>query len=225
MDNPLTSNNELKEKPKLKKVITLPNIQKQKTVKIPFTYSFLDAFGRPQNRGVWFVWGASGSGKSTFLMQLAKELAKTYKVLYNLLEEEPDDADYIERTELVGMHEVSKNFFTASYTPKELDIYLSQRNSPKVIIIDSLPYFMSKKDEYKAFKKKWATKKIIIFSGHAKGQNPKTDFQEDVMFDAKMKIFVSGYLATCKGRTIGKNGGNYIIYEEGYNKLNGTKSI
>ena len=42
------------------------------------------------------------------------------------------------------------------------------------------------------------------------------------MYDAKMKIFVSGYLATCKGRTIGPNGGRFIIWEDGYKKIQGA---
>jgi hypothetical protein len=44
------------------------------------------------------------------------------------------------------------------------------------------------------------------------------------MFDAKMKIFVNGYLALCRGRTIGPNGGKFIIWEEGYRRLHGENN-
>lgn len=211
----------------MKKALTVANIQNQKIEKIPFKGKWLEAFGNPQNRGLWFVWGGSGSGKSTFLMMLAKAIAELqFSVLYNLLEEEPDDLDYIERTELIGMQDVENHFLTASYSLKELDEYLSKRNSPDAVVIDSLPYLTKNFDEWMAFKQKWTTKKhskILIVSGHAKGKNPKTEMQENVMFDAKMKILVTGYLAICKGRTIGKNGGEFIIWDEGYDKVRGAQ--
>lgn len=210
-------------KPKLKQRLTVANILNQKIERIQFTEKWKDAFGNPQNRGLWYVWGNSGSGKSAFFMQLAKELSATMVVDYNLLEEETDDSDYIERLELFSMNEVEGNFNTVSYNLEELDDFLSKRNSPDAIIIDSIPYLTKDWDKWFAFKKKWASTKLIIVSGHAKGKNPKTDFEDRVMFDAKMKIFISGYLATCKGRTIGKNGGFFIIWDEGYQKINGTK--
>lgn len=206
---------------KLKKAKTVSQIQSQTVVRIPFEGDWYQSLGNPQNRGIWFVWGQSASGKSTYQMMLAKELAKHYKTAYNLLEEEDDDSDYIDRTELLNMHEVEKNFHTISYNYEELDKYLSSQRSAKVVIIDSLPYFLNDWQKYLDLKKKYAKKKILVFVGHAKGKDPRTDFQERVMYDAKMKIFVSGYLATCKGRTIGPNGGTFIIWEEGYNKVNG----
>lgn len=207
---------------KLKKVLTVANIQAQKIVRVPFEGDFYQAFGEPQNRGVWFIWGGSASGKSTFIMQLAKEFAKTFKVFYNILEEDTDDSDFIDRTLLCNMHEVMDNFLTASYDFNELWEYLEKRGSPKVVIIDSLIYMTKDFDQYYQLKKRFKDK-IFIMTGHAKGKNPSTDFQERIMFDAKMKIFVSGFLATCKGRTIGPNGGEYIIWPKGYEKLRGVQ--
>lgn len=209
---------------KLKQVLTVANIQNTKIERLPFEGDWYEAFGQPQNRGIWFVWGGSGSGKSTFAMQLAKALSICGKTFYDLLEEETDDSDFVERTELCKMQDVADTFNAQRYTLEELDIYLSKRNSPDYVIIDSLPYFLNLWDEYKAFKKKWATKKVIVFIGHADGKNPSTELQKRIMYDAKMKIFVSGYLATCKGRTIGPNGGNYIIWKEGYEAIRGKEN-
>lgn len=41
----------------------------------------------PARNGVWIVWGASGNGKSSFVMQLAKYLCSFGKVIYDSLEE------------------------------------------------------------------------------------------------------------------------------------------
>lgn len=209
----------------LKKVLTVANIQNTKVERIPFEGEWYEAFKQPQNRGVWYVWGGSGSGKSSFAMQLAKAFAEHGKTLYNVLEEETDDSDFIDRTIQFQMQDVQHNFHAQRYTLKELNLYLEKRNSAHYIIIDSLPYFLENWQEYQVFKQKWATKKVLVFIGHADGKNPSTDLQKKVMFDAKMKIFISGHLATCKGRTIGPNGGRFIVWQEGYEKARGSETI
>ena len=40
-----------------------------------FTGPWLESFGKPELRGAWFMWGASGQGKTSFLLQLARYLA------------------------------------------------------------------------------------------------------------------------------------------------------
>ncbi len=215
------------EQPKLKRVLTVANILNQNIVRIPFEddSDWYQAYKRPQNRGVWFMWGGSGSGKSTKAMMTAKKLAQYDKTLYATQEEETDDSDFVDRVELLKMQDVKKHFHAQSYTLQELDEYLEKRGSAHTVVMDSAPYYFKTWEEYYLFKKKWATKKLIIIIGHAEGKNPSTELQKRIMYDAKMKIFISGYLATCKGRTIGPNGGRFIIWKEGYEKLHGANSI
>jgi hypothetical protein len=204
----------------LKKALNVANILNQKIERIPFKGEMYQAFKEPQNKGVWFVWGASASGKSTFLLQLAKEFAKTEDTFYNLLEEETDDSDFIERNEIVGTSDVKDNFLASSYDYEQMCTYLDKRGSPDVVFIDSGIYFFKSFEQYLEFKRKYR-KKIIVISGHAQGSNPRSELEKSIMFDAKQKVFVTGYLAACKGRTIGPNGGLYTIWEEGYKKLRG----
>ncbi len=206
----------------MKKALTVANILNQKVERIPFEGEWYQAFRQPQNKGVWFIWGSSGGGKSYFVMQLAKELAKYKKVLYNVLEEETDDTDFIDRTEALAMNEVAENYLAQRYEYKELVEYLQKRNSPDVVIIDSLTYFLNSFDDYMKLKRQFKNK-IFIFTGHAQGANPRSELETRVQFDAKMKIFVNGYLASCKGRTIGPNGGHYISWKEGYEKIRGEQ--
>ena len=59
-------------------------------MKIPcyeFTGQWLVSIGRPAKSGVWIIWGSSGNGKSSFVMQLAKYLCAFDKVIYDSLEE------------------------------------------------------------------------------------------------------------------------------------------
>lgn len=215
---------EKKEKPKaLLRVLTVANIINQNVKRIQFTGKWFDAFKQPQDKGVWFIWGTSGSGKSTFILMLCKILALLeYKVFLNLLEEETDDTDFIDRIALLDMNEVQNSFWVRTYDYKDLCAYLKKNSKIKVVVIDSATYFFENFEQYKAFKKMFKDR-IIIITGHAQGKNPKSALEDSIMYDAKMKIFVNGYLALCKGRTIGPNGGEFIIWEQGYNRLNGQQ--
>jgi len=209
---------------RFKRKLSVTNIINQRIRRLALSGRFFEAFGNPQDRGVWFIWGTSASGKSSFIMKLAKHFAEIgYSVYYNLLEEDPDDSDYIDRVKMVDMFEVKDKFHTIQANYDELITILKKRRSPKVIIIDSLPYFNINWEQYLELKRQFRNK-IFVFVGHAKGTQPRTKIEEDVMFDAKMKIFVSGFLAVCKGRTIGPNGGNFIVWDEGYKKIQGTQT-
>ncbi len=208
----------------LLKALNVANIVNQIILRLGFTGEWFDAFKDPQDRGVWFIWGGSGSGKSTFVMQLCKVMAQlNLKVFMNIMEEEVDDSDFVDRVKLLEMHEVATNFLARSYEYDDLVKYLKRKNSPKVIVIDSATYFFSSLDQYKEFKKMFRSK-IIIITGHANGKLPKFALEDSIRYDAKMKIFVDGFLALCQGRTIGANGGRFIIWQEGYNKIHGNNN-
>lgn len=203
------------------KALNVANIVNQVVQRIKFENEWYEAFKQPQDKGVWFIWGGSGSGKSTFIMMLCKILALLgFKVFLNLMEEETDDTDFIDRVSFLEMSDVEGNFLARSYEYSDLVVYLKRKQSAKVVVIDSATYFFESFDQYKEFKKMFKDK-IIIITGHATGKNPRSKLEEDIMYDAKMKIFVNGYLALCKGRTIGPNGGRFIIWQDGYNQLHG----
>lgn len=207
----------------MKKALTVANVQAQKITRIQFTGAFYQAYRQPQNKGVWFIWGPSSSGKSSKVMQLAKELARHERVFYNLLEEETDDSDFIERVELNQMNDVKDNFLVGRYNLEEMTAYAKKRNPPKVIIIDSATYFFKNFAEYQEFKNEFKNR-IIIITGHAQGANPRSELEKDIRYDAKQKIFVSAYQSICQGRTIGPNGGLFTIWQEGYEKARGVQT-
>lgn len=205
---------------KIPRVLTVENINSQKPKRMLFTGQFKEAFGSPQSKGVTFIYGESGSGKSSFSMQIAKEYAKTTKTFYNLLEEDFDDVAFMERIALFNMHEVSENFKVQQYKFKELRAFLQKRGAPQTVVIDSIGYCVKNYQQYETLRDENKDKSLIII-GHADGKNPKTQLEKDIKYDAKQKIFCNGYLAKCQGRTIGLNGGDFIIWEEGYKKING----
>lgn len=212
----------------MKKALTVANVINQKVTLIAFSEHanpLYQAFGNPQNKGIWFVWGGSGSGKSSLILDITKAFCKDLKAIHNELEEDLDDVDFIGRLKMKNMQDVKDNFLTAQYDHDELCQYLDKRDSPKVVVINSASYFFKDLQQYYDFARKYKRKKIIIISGMAKGNNPYSELETKIMYDANKKIFCSAYLASCKGRTIGPNGGTYIIWQEGYEKTRGTQII
>ncbi|WP_051289311.1 nSTAND3 domain-containing NTPase [Chryseobacterium daeguense] len=207
----------------MKQAVSIHRLRQIKIDRLNLSFHFEQAFAQPQNRGVWFVWGNSASGKSSFIMQLAKELAREFKVHYNSLEEDYDDASFIERTELFMMDHVADKFSVQNDSFDELIERLDKKGSAKVVIIDSATYFFSNFKQYLELKNKYK-EKIFIITGHAQGANPRSELEKDIMFDAYMKIRIDAFGAYCKGRSIGANGGKFIIWKEKYEELNGTQN-
>ncbi len=211
---------------KLKQPLTYENIKKARRTYIPLSGEFQEVFSNPQDKGVWLIWGSSGSGKSSFVMQLVAELVKHYKVLYNSKEEDPTDDEFFDRMEMFGVGNRRNNFQAAEDNINELMARLSKKASAKVVIIDSATYFFTGEtgrplEEYFRLTKAFPDK-IFIITAHAKGEKPRTELETSIMFDARMKIFVDAYAATNKGRKYGRKN-PYIIWEEKYEELMGAK--
>lgn len=169
---------------------------------LPFKGAWFDAFGRPERTGVWIVWGGSGQGKTTFVMQLCKELCKYGRVAYNSLEE---GASLTMRNTIIrcGMADVNQRFTLIDKEPiPELSKRLKKQKAPDFIVIDSFQYTQLSYREYIKFKEKHKRKLIILVS-HADGKQPAGRAAKSVMFDATEKIYVEGYRAFSRGRFLG----------------------
>ena len=215
--NPLNSQPEARspktESPKLIKAKTVNEVLNKKFKLYKLTGPFNDAFGNVETTGVWFIWGQSGSGKSSFMLQLAKHLSLFDKVLINDLEEGAS-LNVQEALSREGMQTVGNKIMLCSENMEDFTLRLSKPKSPKIIIINSYQYTRLSFDAYIKFKNKFANKLIIIIS-QADGKQPTGRTAKSVMYDASLKIFVEGHKAFSKGRYIGPNGGTYTIWKQG----------
>ena len=179
----------------------------------PFTGEWHAAFGEPERVGVWFIWGNSGNGKSSFVMQLCKELCKYAKVGYNSLEE--GTALTLKNSlERFNMHEVSRRMAIIDCEPIErMSERLTKKKSPDIMVIDSFQYSQLNYRTYLDLKQKHRNK-LLIFISHADGKQPSGRSAKSVMYDATLKIWVEGYVAYSKGRFIGDTG-KYMIWDKG----------
>ncbi len=179
-------------------------ILRMKKKEFSFTGDWFDAFGNPEQSGVWFVWGNSGNGKTSFIMQLCREMSRFGKVALNALEEGQSKTvqDAIRR---FGMDELDGKMLFLCESVDELSERLSRRRSPDFVIIDSFQYTQLSYRKYIKLKEA-NRKKLLIFVSHADGKQPAGRAARSVMYDADLKIYIEGHRAISKGRYIGEKG-------------------
>ena len=180
----------------------------------PFTGAWEASLGRPAKSGTWLVWGHSGNGKSSFVMQLAKYLCKFEKVIYDSLEESTG-LSVQKSLRRHGMADVARRFVILDREPMAmLSERLKRKKSPGVVIIDSFQYSGLTYNGYKQLKEAHPSK-LFIFISHAEGTRPEGRAAKKVEYDADIKIFVEGFKASCKSRFMDRPGVPFVIWEEG----------
>ncbi len=190
-----------------------------KTKLLDFEGAWADAFGTPENKGVWFVWGRSGHGKTSFVMQLCKELCRHYKGVYNSLEE---GVGYTMQQTLRknNMMSVNSRLAILDREPiEDLSTRMSKRMSPHFYVVDSIQYARLTKKRYFDFVNAHKDK-LIIFISQAEGKLPKGNIADLALFDAVQKIWVEGFRAISNGRSNGSVG-HYDIWPERAREFHG----
>lgn len=201
------------------RALTVNDILNKKYKLFPFEGEWKEAFDCPETSGVIFIWGNSGNGKTTFVLQLIKYLANFENVVFNSLEE--GSANTMQRGYVrVGMANAKKKVLLVEESMEDLSLRLLKKKSPNVAVIDSFQATKMSYSDYLEFKHKHK-KKLLVFISQAKGTKPKDDAALSAMFDATLKIHVEKYRAVSKGRYIGETG-YYNIFPEGIINTGGT---
>lgn len=195
----------------MKRALSVRDILDKRYRTFPFEGKWQEAFGEPERAGVWFIWGNSGNGKSSFVMQLCKELCKYDRVLFDSLEE-GSCLTVQNSLRLHGMAEVSRRLAFVQEDMEALKARLRQHKSHNIVVVDSFQYTRMTYRDYIALKEAFP-EKLFIFISHANGKNPRGDAAVGVMYDATLKIWVEGGVAFSKGRFKGSTG-EYVAYSE-----------
>lgn len=195
------------------RALTVRDILNKKHQTFPFEGEWADAFGQPERTGVWFIWGRSGNGKTSFVMQLIAELCKYDRVAFDSMEE-GDSLSMRQKLVRHGLTGAGSRFHLLNAEPmNELRERLARRKSYNIIVIDSFQYTQMSYSDYIRFKEE-NRDKLIIFISHASGSMPRGGAAVGVMYDATLKVWVEGYRAFSKGRFIGPTG-QYTVWAEG----------
>lgn len=195
------------------RALTANNLMDKKYQLFDFDNEWYDFVGTPEVNGVWFVWGNSGNGKTTFVLELVKYLSTFVKVAYNSLEEGFSHTMQNSFRNVNMTNSYAKRVLIVNESIDELSTRLLKKNSPHAVIIDSFQYSQLNYKQYIEFKKKHH-RKLIIFVSHADGKQPSGRAAKSVMYDSTLKIWVEGYKAFTKGRYIGTTG-EYLIWAAG----------
>lgn len=195
----------------MKKALSMVDLMRKNREVYAFEGALREAFGQPEQNGVWFIWGRSGNGKTSFVLQLCKELTRYGKVAYDSLEE-GDSLTMQNALMRVGMGDVGRQFVLLNESLKELDTRLKRRRSPDIVVVDSFQYAHIELKQYEEFIDRHKNK-LIIFVSQADGMKPLGRTAQSAMYSASLKIWVEGYRAMSKGRYFG-NRGYYTIWAE-----------
>ncbi|KAA6339736.1 hypothetical protein EZS27_012334 [termite gut metagenome] len=178
----------------------------------PFEERWYELFGQPERCGVWFIWGGSGNGKTSFVIQLCKELAKYTQILYDSFEEGYSLAmqDALRR---FGMGAVSRRMKIVDGMPiDELSEMLSARCAPAAVVIDSFQHAQLTYPQFIAFTEKHPNM-LLIFTSHADGRKPEGSAAQKARSTSSMRIYVEGYRAFSLGNRESRKG-YYDVWEQ-----------
>ncbi len=181
---------------------------------LPWDDKWSGPFGYPAENASWFISGASASGKSSFVMQLAKEMCKYGAVLY-LSYEEHVNQSFQRRMEYLGMSEVQGRFrVVTDDTYDELVARLRKPKSAKFVVVDSFQRSGWSYEQCERLLDQFPKKGFVFVSMEWKGQ-PLGKPAVRLKYLADMKVRVIGYRAMCNGRSIGEAGNHFVVWEEG----------
>lgn len=197
----------------MKRAISVTELLNTKKKTFDFSPRFAAAFGNPERRGVWFIFANSGNGKTRFILDLCKELARFGRGCYNSLEE-ADSLTIQDAFREAGMIDVARRITLLPAEPiSELSERLSKKKSVDFVVIDSFQYTGLSFKDYLEFKAKHRDK-LIIFTSQVEGRKPYGRTAVRVRYDADLKIWVEGYRAFSLGRYRGTEK-YYTIWDEG----------
>lgn len=170
------------------------------------------SIGQPEAKGSWLIWGNSTNGKTRFALQLAKELAKFGKVVYDSLEE-GKSLSMQAAIRSVNMLEAGANFNLLDMESiEDLKARLKRDRRIRFVIVDSLQYSGLNYSEYKRLREEFGNK-LFVFVSHADGKEPAGATAKSIRYDAFVKIWVEGYKGFVQSRYGG--GEPYVIWEAG----------
>ena len=151
----------------MKRAYSPKEIAAKKWVTLPWDEKWSKPFGFPAENASWFISGASASGKSSFVMQLGKELCNYGTVLYMSYEEKINQS-FQRRMGYLKMNEVQGKFRVVTEgSLEEVIARLKKPKSPKFIIIDSFQVagwdYPQAVELMETFPKKWAKISLGMF--------------------------------------------------------------
>ena len=199
----------------MKRAYSPKEIAKKTYKTLPWGGRWEEAFGLPEENSTWFISGASASGKSSFVMQLAYELTHYGQVLY-LSYEEGLNQSFQERMLRFDLDKRQGWFrVVPNDTLDDLTARLKKRHSAKFIIVDSFQMSHWDYPEVENLVQNVFPKKCFIFISQEEKGQPTGKPARRLRYLADVKVRVQGFRAYCQGRFNPDAGNSFVVWEEG----------
>lgn len=189
-----------------KRALSVNDILCYEPKSIGFDGKWKEAMGDPELKGCWTIWGASGQGKTRFLLQLTKYLmSKGVKVAYNSLEE---GLSATFKRAIIDSGIVAENIGMFSLWDKlQLDDVkknLVKKRCPRVIIIDSVQFLdgVTKSDLSEMIDNN--PRKLFVFVSHAAGRQPLGALANSLRYKSDIKMYVDDFYNHITSRYSGR---------------------
>ena len=193
------------------------NIVATKHKTMAFTGKWLDSFGEPPVSGSWIIYGTSGSGKTSFALQLAKYLTEFDRVLYWTLEQ-GNSKTFQKAWKREKMSECGTKITVADEDTDfdTIEKKMLQRKGHGILIIDSLTPLKGQSFnilQYESLRKRMKNK-LLIWVSHEKNGIPDTNVGDYIMKLADLKMRVEGFKVMINSRS-GEKMQDFVIWEKG----------
>ncbi|MDR3327760.1 MAG: ATP-dependent serine protease [Prevotellaceae bacterium] len=205
--------------------ITNRNLIASKHETMAFTGCWLDSLGTPAPSGSWMIYGKSGSGKTSFALQLSKYLSQFDRILFWSIEQ-GNTASFHRSWMRTKMGECGKNITVADENELLLDethmfdSIVSKMNSKKssigILVIDSVTPLRAKNFDIRKYEslRKRLKNKLLIWISHEKMGLPDTKVGDYILKMSEIKMHCKGFKVFINTRT-GDKLHDFVIWEEG----------
>ena len=193
---------------------TYEDLARKKYKTLPLKGVWKEHLGDIERSGSILIYGDSGHGKTTYALQLMRELCQGEKVLYNSLEE-CGKLSLLTNLERAGLKQYKNKYLVCGEPLDNLIQRLSRPQQPKIVFIDSVQAcFRGKKTEdYHNLILQFPQTLFIGISQMRKGM-PKGAVAEEFYWFCQDRVLVQDFNAYIeKTRTGGNELEPYIISE------------
>ncbi|WP_281233466.1 AAA family ATPase [Flavobacterium gelatinilyticum] len=188
---------------------------KFKTIKVDEEWQ--EHLGEPQlGNSHWLVYGGSGHGKTSYTLQVVKQICQNSQPVHYNTSEEGMKKGFKMALIRNNMKGVS-GFNYHQENIAQLTARLSRQRQPKIVVIDSVQYFFRKlrSEHYFDFISQFQNTTFIWISG-ADGKKPKGKIADDIYYDADIVVNVTDYQAIIEKNRFEAYEPR-LIWQKGYN--------
>lgn len=164
-----------------------------------FTYwdlspEWKECLGRVASNFSMLVWGDSGNGKTRFVLELVKELARFGRVGFNCTEEGISLTMQEAFIEANLQAIAGRLLLIDRETYPEMVKRLKRQKSPQIVVINSLQHMRMTYEMWCDLKHTFRKKTFILIS-HANGREPRGADAQNIRYDVDIKLYVKSYVA------------------------------